>query len=113
MLGHAISLATQIAFQPSYIDKPPLLSSGVTNLSLLDMYMTCLPPSVFVYCMHTLSIATLLYLQFYQLSHPPCRLRQFGSTHCASIMSQPSLLWVRGKGSVYHPWVPSAACLQT
>jgi len=21
--------------------------------------------------------------------------------------------WVRGKGSVYHPWVPSAACLQT
>lgn len=102
MLGRAISLATQIAFQPSYIDKPPgatsppqlwsdlpvlpflirllqmakyifsssqvvsifhKMASGTWNTSndtpshsRPDAYVTCLPPSVFVYRIHTFII---------------------------------------------------------
>ena len=33
MLGRAISLATQIAFQPSYIDKPPGAASPLGRAS--------------------------------------------------------------------------------
>ena len=37
MLGRAISLATQVAFQPSYIDKPPGAASPQSHLpSLFD-----------------------------------------------------------------------------
>jgi hypothetical protein len=45
MLGRAISLATQIAFQPSYVDKPP----GSASPQLASPFLTQLQMARFIF----------------------------------------------------------------